>query len=295
MRLSPTFRRDFILVILAGVLFAGCEARLFYRPRPYPPETLQALRADPRLTALPYVISSGPQVCFYRAPRAAASQPPPRLWVLFGGLTSLALDWLPWFDTGPDPQSGLLLVDYPGYGLGSGRTRDHLVAEIGLTALDALAEHLGVGRDALAARTHLLGHSFGCAAALQLAVKVPVKRLVLIAPFTSLADMSCLRYGAVGGSLIHLLLFERYDNRRRLAELAQRRPPPPIVFIHGGEDRTVPAWMGRELADGYPATVAFHEIPGQGHRDIIRDCLPLIRQAMGDPPTPHASATERRP
>ena len=129
-------------------------------------------------------------------------------------------------------------------------------------------------------RLFLLGHSFGCATALQLACELPVRGLLLISPFTTLADVSRLQYGQVVGSLAHFVLFERYDNRARMKALAARPFPPPVIVIHGQADEIMPVWMARDLARDYPALLAYHEIPAFGHTGVFAAHLPLIHNAM---------------
>lgn len=214
------------------------------------------------------------------APAGARHNPPSRVWLLFGGLRSNALEWIQWFAGYSDPQAGFLLFEYPGYGLCEGYSRDHLILESSLTALDTLATKLAMSPKRLHDSLFLLGHSFGCAAALQLACQVPVRGLVLISPFTTLADMGRLQYGPVAGTLAHFFMFERYDNRARMKALASRPDPPPVTVIHGQADEVVPVWMARDLVRNYPALAAFYEIPALEHSGVFSNHLPLTHNAM---------------
>ncbi len=266
--------------VLLSWLIVGCSSHLFYQPSPYPPEMLSALEVNPRLTQLSYPTGAGRQVVFYMAPAGARHNPPSRVWLLFGGLRSNALEWVRWLVGYSDPQAGFLLFEYPGYGLCEGYSRDHLILESSLAALDTLAKELAMPPKRLYDRLFLLGHSFGCAAALQLACEVPVRGLVLISPFTSLADMSRLQYGPVAGTLAHFFMFERYDNSARMKALASRPNPPPVTIIHGQADEIVPVWMARDLVRNYQALTAFHEIPALAHSGVFSNHLPLIHNAM---------------
>jgi pimeloyl-ACP methyl ester carboxylesterase len=248
------------------------------------------LRSD--LVPLAYDAGFGRQVAFYLAPRREADRPPRRLWVLFGGIKSLALDWVRFLDQIPDQpalasRTGFLLVDIPGYGenVGEPRARSMLVSSV--AAFEALASHLRVPASELERELGVLGHSLGSGTALQFTGEVEVDRVILVSPFTSASDLVGLRQRPLPTFLFNLVNTERYDNRRRLAELAAREPPPELVVFYGRDDRTTPAWMGRELAESYGARAAGHEIEEVGHAGMIDACLPRIFEAMFAPSDPY--------
>ena len=114
---------------------------------------------------------------------------------------------------------------------------------------------------------NLLCISLGCATGLNFAVRHPVDRIILCAPFTSMRDMA---RRTVGWPLCWLLM-HNYDNRARLGELAARPHPPRITIFHGDEDETVPISMGRQLAGLYPQMIVFHPVPGAGHNTVLSD------------------------
>src|SRR5947207_15846672 len=93
-----------------------------------------------------------------------------------------------------------------------------------------------------------IGHSLGSAVALDFAAHHPVKRIVLVAPFTTLREEAATM---VGGWISHLLI-ESYDNRANLSRIAKRSPIPKIAIFHGTEDEVIPARMGRELGHDFP-------------------------------------------
>ena len=233
---------------------------MIYFPRQYAFPSVPA-----GVQALEFETGQGRQVCFYVPPTSAGEAVPKRLWLVWGGNASLALDWLDFVRGFPDSEAGFLLVEYPGYGKSSGRAGPHSIQEVSEKALGVLAEHLAESRQMLEARLHLLGHSLGAAASLQFAVRHDVQRIVLVAPFTSLRDMAV----RVVGYPLNYLTLHRYDNRARLRELAATHPDRKIFILHGDRDEIVPVKMGRELAGMFPKMISYREIPGGDHNAIL--------------------------
>jgi pimeloyl-ACP methyl ester carboxylesterase len=258
-----------------GILFFG-QHKMIWFPRPYGPTYKVELPAH--AVELRYTTSQGNQCSFYLPPPADVSVPPDRVWVLFGGNGAQALDWTDIAAADPDKRDGFLLFEYPGYGNCQGSAEPANIEESADAAVDALAKHLRMKPDELGGRLDALGHSIGAAAALQFAVRHPVKRLILLAPFTSLRAMA---QHAVGWPLCYLLK-HNFDNRGRLRQLAARFPPPRVTIFHGSDDEMIPPKMGRALAEMCPSIATFHEIPGATHDTIAYDAQAQIYSAMND-------------
>ena len=122
----------------------------------------------------------------------------------------------------------------------------------------------------------ILGHSLGAAAALQLAETISVERVVLLSPFTSVADMVKKMFG----SWLIPLLKHRFENRGPLMQLLKRDPPPSITIIHGTRDEVIPVEMGRELAALNSEHIHYHELIHSYHNTILQDALPKILQEL---------------
>ena len=258
----------FVIVILL-LLF---QHSLIYHPRPY---SVPAEERNPALVPLAYTTSQGRQQAFYLPPR---SLPLRHLWVLFPGNGSLALDWLNYLDPPPDARDGFLLIDYPGYGDCQGSASPAAIQESAEAAFASLAQSLHTQPRALEENLNLLCISLGCATGLNFAVRHPVDRIILCAPFTCLRDMA---RRTVGWPLC-LLLIHNYDNGARLGELAARSRPPRVAIFHGDDDRTVPNYMGRDLAARYPGMIAFHSVPGAGHNTVLEKTHSSIFALMGE-------------
>jgi pimeloyl-ACP methyl ester carboxylesterase len=259
-----------------GLLFFG-QHKLIWLPRPYGPTYKLAL---PKTAAeLRYTTSQGKQCAFYLPPTSASSSGPERVWVLFGGNGSLALDWADFVARDPDRRDGFLLVDYPGYGLCEGTAEPSNIEESADKALGVLAEHLKITPGELESKLNVLAHSIGTGAALQFAVHHPVRRVVLLSPFTSLRDMA---RRTVGWPLCWLLL-HNFDNRARLKELAARPSPPRVTIFHGTADEVIPFKMGQTLGTMFPQITTFHAVPDATHDSIVDDAAPEIFSTMNQP------------
>ena len=256
-----------------GILFFG-QHKLIWFPRAYG----AAYKAELPKNAveLRYTTSQGSQCSFYLPPKSAAAARPERVWVLFGGNGSLALDWTDFLRNDPDKNDGFLLVDYPGYGLCQGSAEPANIEESADKALASLAAHLEMKPDELESKLNVLGHSIGAALALQFAVHHPVRQVVLLSPFTSLREMG---RRTVGWPLC-LLVRHNMDNRARLRELASLAPQPSVTIFHGTDDAVIPTGMGRSLAAMFPKMITFHEVPGATHDSIVDDAETEIFSAM---------------
>jgi pimeloyl-ACP methyl ester carboxylesterase len=260
-----------ILLLIAGFcswLYLE-QSKFIYHPRPYP--SSESIAQFNNLdTQIRYQTSQGRQTAFYFPPQNQS--PPKHLWVMFNGNASVALlTWPVFIHNDANKEDGFLLIDYPGYGLCEGKPSPANIESSADGALLALQQRLGSPVPQL----RVIGHSLGAAAALQFAAKHDVDRVILLAPFTSISDMGKLMFG------LHLdfLIRHNFDNRARLAELAQRPSPPRVIIFHGANDEVIPIEMGRELATKYPQITSFHPLNGIGHDDILQQ-IPLILQVM---------------
>ncbi|MEI8341883.1 MAG: alpha/beta hydrolase [Verrucomicrobiota bacterium] len=270
-RLIITSSLGVILATLIGVpavLFVK-QHSMIYHPRHYGAGEVQE-------SALAFSTSEGRQFAYYIPPDTGGEKVPERLWVMFPGNASVALDWLDFVKRYPGRHDGFLLVDYPGYGSCEGSASPQSIEESTEAAFDQLAQQLKTTRVALAAKLGVVGHSLGCGAALNFAVKNPVDRVVLIAPFTTLRDMA---QRTVGWPLCWLLR-HNFDNGARLAELAAREHPPRVDLFHGSEDEVIPVRMGSGLAARFPRMITFHEIPETNHNMIVIQARDQIFAAM---------------
>lgn len=269
----PLWKRLLRLVVIAAltpvIFLLSCQSSLIYHPRANDADALRDLEAS-RGRRVSYTTAQGRQEAYYVPPPFGdASQAP--VWLCFAGNGSLALDWLRLVQDW-DGRFAYLLVDYPAYGACEGRPTPKSIRQSSVAAMDALAAELQTTREALAARTLVLGHSLGAAAALMAAEDLGLTRGLLVSPFTSMTDMGRI---VLGWPLCHLNL-HRFDNSRTLSRVVARQGARMVIF-HGAEDEVIPVRMGRDLARAHPAAVTWHEVPGAHHNDILR----IVSARMG--------------
>ena len=263
-----------LLSIAIPLLLLVGQHAMIYHGCPYRPSYQARLPA--RAVELRYATAQGRQLSFYLPPMNSELRGPKRVWAMFPGNASLALDWIHFAAQAPDSHDGFLLIEYPGYGDSEGSASPASIDEAAEKAFDELAAKLAIDRQLLDGRMNVIGLSLGCGAALQFAARHPANKVILIAPFTSLQDSA---RRLVGFPLCRLLL-HNFDNRARLAELAARSPAPAVTIFHGSDDITVPPRMGRELAGLFPKMITFHEIAGADHNSVLPEALPEIYEAM---------------
>ena len=158
------------------------------------------------------------------------------------------------------PGTGMLILDYRGYGESEGSPTEtglYLDAE---AAWSYLTDRSEIDRTRIA----VYGRSLGGAVALYLATKRPVKAVILESPFTSARAMAAKHYGFLPRFLVRLSL--------NSIERAQSLAVPLIVF-HGADDGIAPIEMGRAVAEAGNA-LQFVQIEGAGHNDTYDVGMP---------------------
>jgi hypothetical protein len=148
----------------------------------------------------------------------------------------------------------VFIFDYREYGKSQGR-----ISREG-TYLDAAAAYRYVvdTRKVPPADIVLFGRSLGSALAVDLAVKVPCRSLIIESAFTNSAEMA---------RLFAPFLFDwrprvPYDNLGKIAQVKV-----PMLLIHGTDDEIIPVEMGRRLFAQAQEPKELYIIPGSHHND----------------------------
>ena len=157
--------------------------------------------------------------------------------------------------------TNILIFDYRGYGNSHGKP-----SERGLYAdADAALAYLRARGDIDMTRLTLFGRSLGCAVAVDLAARHPVKAVILESPFTSIDAMaSHMRGGLTSIIPTSWLIRSKFDSLSKIPNIQA-----PILLIHGDQDDIVPIQMARELYAAANAPKQFYPIPGAGHNDTV--------------------------
>lgn len=255
-------------IVILGL--ASCQGSLIYPGQRYAQVMWE--KVPPEVEPLRYRTDQGEQVSFYQKPRSGGE--PRRLWLVCNGNGGYALQWPDLLPMARDAEAGYLLLEYPGYGFSAGSCTPERILAASEAAVDALRVRLDLPPEEFAARLGVFGHSLGAAAALQYAARHPVRRIVLAAPFTTMVDMGHhLLFWPCGQ-----LVWHRFDNVARLAEIARQDPRPPLAIVHGGDDRMIPPAMSAALAAPYAGWITRSVVRGVDHDDIVLDGLQELRE-----------------
>ena len=149
---------------------------------------------------------------------------------------------------------GLVALSYRGYAGSSGRP-----SEQGLLS-DAAAAYAFAAARYGADRIVLWGFSLGSGVAVALAADRPVGKIILEAPYTSIAD--------VAGSLfwfapVGWLIRDPFRSDERIA-----RVTAPLLIMHGARDATIPLRFGERLFARAREPKQFVRFPEGGHNDL---------------------------
>ncbi|CAL1146446.1 unnamed protein product [Cladocopium goreaui] len=135
----------------------------------------------------------------------------------------------------------VLLVEFPGYGLCSGKPSEDSLQ----SAADACFRYVREVLQVAPADIIVMGRSMGAAVALSLAEKFYFGGLVLIAPFLSLRD-ALGQY--TGAKMSEMMLDEVFCNKERIKGVKV-----PTLVIHGQKDRLIDSSQGQQLFDLCPS------------------------------------------
>ncbi len=282
---TPSLLRHYLgilrfLPVIAAVpllLLAGCQSQFIYFPRPYAAGITADWQQRTAGKKIDFTTSQGKQRAFLQGNLKS----PRNLWIFCGGNGTVALDWSEWIAENAPQGDAWLLVDFPGYGDCEGSPNPTRIRESLKTVVPLAASELGWSEPPDPERLRFFGHSLGSAACLIAATEFGVQRGVLVSPFTSTMEMS----GVLTGLPLGFLVWHRFDNPARLAELAARGPGK-VVILHGTDDEAIPVWMSRKLAAEQKSAVTLREIPGGRHNTIPEthraELANAIRETGGD-------------
>jgi fermentation-respiration switch protein FrsA (DUF1100 family) len=180
--------------------------------------------------------------------------------------------------------TGLLAVEYRGYGGNPGKPR-----EAGLIADGRAAFAFLNAQGVPDSRIVLYGESLGSGVAVQLAAEHHVRALMLRSPYSSIADVAAIQLPYLPA---RWLVHDRFDS---LAKIGLNQAP--LFIFHGANDRLIPIALGRRLFEAAAEPKTWLTIDGAGHNDVQ---TPAAEQAMLDflaqlPPLPAAAVTAVTP
>ena len=150
--------------------------------------------------------------------------------------------------------TGVVALSYRGYAGSSGQP-----SEQGLLQ-DAAAAYAFTSARYSADRIVLWGFSLGSGIAVALAADHPVAKLILEAPYTSVADVAA---SAFPLAPVRWLVRDPFRSDRRMA-----RVTAPLLVMHGARDPTIPIRFGERLFALAREPKQFVRFPEGGHNDL---------------------------
>ena len=164
---------------------------------------------------------------------------------------------------------GVVAAEYPGYGLAASQSPSERAL---YDAAEAVVAHLRDAWSIPLSSIVLSGHSLGTGVATEMAKRGLGAKLVLSAPYTSIADMA--------GVLVpflpaRYLVRDRFDNVAKAPEVKQ-----PTLIVHGTKDDLIPFAMGQRLAGVFP-DARLVPIDGGHHNDLFASFRRELIGAIG--------------
>jgi uncharacterized protein len=152
--------------------------------------------------------------------------------------------------------TGLVALSYRGYGGSSGKPSEEGLLD------DAQAAYAFTAARYKAAQIVVWGFSLGTGVAVALAADHPVGKLILEAPYTSIADVASARpqFRLVP---VRWLLRDQFRSDQRIAAVTA-----PLLIMHGGRDSTVPIRFGERLFALAHQPKQLARFPEGGHNNL---------------------------
>jgi fermentation-respiration switch protein FrsA (DUF1100 family) len=173
---------------------------------------------------------------------------------------------------------GLFVVSYRGYGGSSGTPSEAGLREDARAAYKAAVARFG---DNIV----VYGESLGTGVAVGLAAEVPVKGVILEAPYLSAAAVGAERYP---WAPVRWLMRDQFHSDALIGKVTA-----PILILHGEKDATVPFAQGEALFNLATAPKRLVRFPDGRHGDLpdqgsIPQIITFLRDIAGPNPLPPA-------
>lgn len=156
-----------------------------------------------------------------------------------------------------DAGVGFLSVAFRGYSGSTGHP-----TERGLHT-DARAAYAWLRRTYAPDQIVVHGFSLGSGVAVRLAAQVPVRALILEAPYTATSDVAA---GLFPWLPVHLVMRDQFRSRDVIGQVHA-----PVLIAHGDRDTVVPFEEGQILFALANEPKTFVRMPGSGHATLTRD------------------------
>jgi fermentation-respiration switch protein FrsA (DUF1100 family) len=244
------------LVVLAAGGYLGGLAVLFFAQRALIFPAPQTTRTAPQAAGYPeaeehaLATADGEKVIVWHVP----ANPGHAVVIYFPGNGDFLAGSVGRFREITSDGTGLVALSYRGYAGSSGRP-----SEQGLLR-DAAAAYAFTSARYSADQIVLWGFSLGSGVAVALAADHPVEKIILEAPYTSIADVAA---SAIPFAPVRWLVRDPFRSDARIA-----RVTAPLLIMHGARDPTISIGFGERLfaLAGQPKQLV--RFPEAGHNDL---------------------------
>lgn len=258
------------LVALAAIGYVGGLAALFLLQRSFLFPIPQTARTAPAAAGFPQaeeqVLTTvdGERVIVWHVP----AKPGRPVVLYFHGNGDFLAGFFGRFRDLIADGTGIVALSYRGYAGSSGRP-----SEQGLLS-DAAAAYAFASALYGANRIVAWGFSLGSGVAVALAAEQPVGKLILEAPYSSIADVAASAFPIFP---VRLVMRDPFRSDQRIA-----RVKAPLLIMHGARDATIPIGFGERLFALAHEPKQFVRFPEGGHNDLdAYGAAAVARQFIG--------------
>jgi len=244
------------LVILAPVGYLGGLAALFFTQRRFIFPIPQTVRTSPAAAGFPeaeehiLTTADGEKVIVWHVP----AKPGHAVVLYFPGNGDFLAGRVGRLRSISADGTGLVALSYRGYAGSTGQP-----GEQGLL-LDAAVAYAFTAARYVADRIVVWGFSLGTGVAVALAAEHPIGRLILEAPYTSIADIAAPRFRFMP---VRWLIRDPFHSDQRIARITA-----PLLIMHGARDGVIPIAFGERLFALAHQPKQFVRFPEGGHDNL---------------------------
>jgi fermentation-respiration switch protein FrsA (DUF1100 family) len=246
------------IVVFSSISYVGSIVVLFFAQRALVFPVPQTVRTSPGAAGFPeaeehiLTTADGEKIIIWHVP-AKPGQP---VVVYFPGNGDILARVVERFRDITVDGTGLVALSYRGYGGSSGKPSEHGLLN------DAAAAYAFTVARYKPAQIVVWGFSLGTGVAVALAADHPVGKLILEAPYTSIADVAVAR-PQFRLFPVRWLLRDQFRSDERIAGVTA-----PLLIMHGGRDSTVPIRFGERLFALAHEPKQLVRFPEGGHNNL---------------------------
>jgi len=244
------------LASLALIAYFGGLALLYFAQRSILFPIPETRRTSPKAAGLPLAeehllqTTDGEQIIAWHVPPRAGKP----VVIFFHGNGDILAWRAPWFAALTADGTGLVAVSFRGYAGSSGSP-----TEAGLLN-DAEAAYAFAAQRYAPDRIVLWGYSLGAGPAVALAARQRIAKLILEAPYTSIADVAA---AAFPFAPVRWFVHDQFHADQWIKNVTS-----PVLIMHGGRDRTIPIRFGERLYELARDPKQMVRFPEGGHDDL---------------------------